>query len=94
MFVLGRRQATLDQAQAAGHAQVADQAAGFGLDQQVLGAPLDALDALAGQAHVEVFRDRPAQTALAHDHPADALAFEIGGDTATGGFDFREFRHG
>ena len=32
-----------------------------------------ALDALAGQAHIEVLGDRPAQAALAHHHAGDAL---------------------
>src|SRR3990167_2016494 len=94
MLVLGRRQATLDQAQVAGHAQVTDQTAGLGLNQQVFGAPLDTLDALAGQAHIQVFGNRPAQTTLAHNHSANPLTFEKGRDTAAGGFDFRQFGHG
>ncbi len=89
MLVLGRDQAALDQAQAAGHAQMADQATGLGLDQQVLGAAFDALDALAGQTHVQVLGNGPAQTTLAHDHAADALPFEVRGNTAAGSFDFR-----
>ena len=66
-----------------------NQGAHLGLDQQVLGAPLDALDALAGQAYIQVFGDRPAQAPLAHDHPTDALPLQIRGNAATGGFDFR-----
>ncbi|MOA04815.1 hypothetical protein D3C78_1243860 [compost metagenome] len=88
MLVLGRGEARLHQAQAAGHAEVADQGAGFGPQQQVLGPALHPQDALAGEAHVEVLGNRPAQAALAHDHPADALAFEEGRDAAAGGFDF------
>ncbi|MNE80371.1 hypothetical protein D3C80_1769340 [compost metagenome] len=88
MLVLGRRQAALDQAQAAGHAEMADQRAGFGTQQQVLGAPFDLEDQLPGQAHIEVLGNRPAQPPLAHDHAADALAFEIGRDAAAGCFDF------
>lgn len=69
-------------------AQVADQRTGLGAQQQVLGAALDADDALSGQAHVQVFGNRPAQAPLAHDHALDALAFEVGGDAPAGGFDF------
>src|SRR5690606_31547013 len=61
---------------------------------QVLGAPLDRLDTLAGQAHVQVFRNRPAQAPLTHDHTADTLADEMRLDTAASGFDFGKFRHG
>ena len=88
MLMLGCGQATLDQTQTARHTQMTDQTADFGLDQQVLGAALDALDSLAGQTHVQVFGDGPAQTALTHDDAADALTLEIGGDTAAGSFDF------
>ncbi|MCY1459082.1 hypothetical protein D9M71_765250 [compost metagenome] len=88
MLMLGRHQPGFHQAQAAGHAQVTDQGAGLGLQQQVLGATLHLDDALAGKAHVEVLGNRPAQAALAHDYPADTLAFEEGCDTPAGGFDF------
>ncbi len=71
-----------------------DQCAGFGLDQQVLGAPLDGLDALTGQAHIEVFRNRPAQAPVAHQHAVDALTDQVRLDATTGSFDFWEFRHG
>ncbi|MCY1180568.1 hypothetical protein D9M73_210210 [compost metagenome] len=73
---------------------MADQGADFGIDQQVLGAPLHQHDALARQTHIEVFGNRPAQAPITHDHPADALAFQVRRNTAAGGFDFRQFRHG
>ncbi len=88
VLVATGRGAALHQPQAAGHAQVADQRTGLGAQQQVLGAALDADDALSGQAHVQVFGNRPAQAPLAHDHALDALAFEVGGDAPAGGFDF------
>ncbi|MCY1247683.1 hypothetical protein D9M72_610380 [compost metagenome] len=88
MLVLGRCQPGFHQAQAAGHAQVADQGTGLGLQQQVLGATFHLEDALAGEAHVEVLGNGPAQAALAHDHPPDALAFDEGRDAPPGGFDF------
>ncbi|MNP43567.1 hypothetical protein D3C76_1373930 [compost metagenome] len=88
MLVLGRRQADLDQAQVAGHAQMADQGANLGIEQQVLGTPLDLDETLPGQANVEVLGDRPAQAPVAHDHPADPLAFQVRRNTAPGGFDF------
>ncbi|MOA01797.1 hypothetical protein D3C78_1212200 [compost metagenome] len=73
---------------------MADQGAALGLDQQVLGAAADMLDALAGQPHVEVFGNRPAQAALAHDHAGHPVALQMRGDTAAGGFDFGQFGHG
>lgn len=93
MLVLGRSQTALHQAQATGHAQVADQTAGLGLDQQVLGAPLHALDTLTGEANVQIFRNRPAQTTLTHDHAADTLPLQVRRYTAASGFDFRQFGH-
>ncbi len=60
MLVLGRWLIHRHQAQAAGHAQVADQGAALGANQQVLGTPLHGLDALTGEAHVQVFGDGPA----------------------------------
>ncbi|MNE73972.1 hypothetical protein D3C80_1700160 [compost metagenome] len=60
MLMLERRQAHLDQAQIARHAQMADQRADLGVDQQILGPPLDTDNALPGKTHVEVFRNRPA----------------------------------
>jgi hypothetical protein len=93
MLVLGRWQTDLDQAQAAGHAQVADQAPGFGLDQQVFGTPLNALDTLPGQLNIQVFWNWPTQTPLANDNPAYALAFKKGRDAAASGFNFGELRH-
>src|SRR5690606_19341475 len=94
VLVLFRRKLAIHQPQAAGHAQMRDQRTRLRLDQQVLGAPLDRLDTLAGQAHVQVFRNRPAQAPLTHDHTADTLADEMRLDTAAGGFDFGKFRHG
>ena len=88
MFVLGRWQAQLHQAQVARHAQVADQGADLGVDQQVLGPPLDADDALPGQAYVEVLGYRPAQARVSHHHAADTLAYQMGRNPAPGSFDF------
>ncbi|EXF43084.1 hypothetical protein BAY1663_04502 [Pseudomonas sp. BAY1663] len=94
VLVLGRRQTGINQAQAAGHPQMDDQRAGLEADQQVLGAPLNRLDTLTGQAHVQILGNRPAQAPVAHDHPVDALAEEMRRDTAAGSFDFGEFGHG
>ncbi|MOA16508.1 hypothetical protein D3C78_1367260 [compost metagenome] len=92
--MLKRRQSGFNQTQITRHAQVADQRADFGVDQQILGATLDQHNALPRQAHIEVFGDRPAQAPVTHDHPADPLAFQVRGNPATGGFDFWQFRHG
>ena len=89
MFVLGRRQPDLHQTQVAGHAQVADQGADLGIDQKVFGPPLHQHNALPGQAHVQIFGDRPAQAPVTDDDPADFLAFQMRRDSAPGGFDFR-----
>ncbi|MNO61990.1 hypothetical protein D3C76_526520 [compost metagenome] len=88
MLVLDRRQAAFHQAQAAGHAEVADQRAGLGVQQQVFRPPFHLQDALPGQAHVEVLGNRPAQAPVTHDHAADALALDMGRDAPAGGFDF------
>ncbi|MNN45426.1 hypothetical protein D3C81_1597620 [compost metagenome] len=88
VLVLGRRQAQFDQAQVTRHAQVADQGADLGIDQQVLGAPLDANDTLPRQPHIQVFGDWPAQAPVTHHHAADPLAYQMGCDTPPGGFYF------
>ena len=86
--LLGRRHADFHQAQVARHAQVTDQGAHFGIDQQVFGPALHQHDALPRQAHIQVFWNWPAQAPLTHHHAADALAFQVRGDPAAGGFDF------
>ncbi len=94
VLMLGRGRCRIHQTQAAGHAEMDDQRAALGADQQVLGAPLDGLDALAGQTHVEIFRNRPAQAPVTHQHAADALADQMRLDATAGGFDFGKFGHG
>ena len=93
MLMLGRRQADFHQPQVTRHAQVADQGADFGIDQQVLGPAVDLDDPLSGQAYVQVLGDRPAQAPVTDDHPADLLALQVRRDPAPGGFDLGEFRH-
>ncbi len=94
VLVLGRRQCRVNQTQASGHAQMNDQRASLGLDQQVFGTTLDGLDPLAGQTHIEVFRDRPAQPPVTHQHAADTLTDKVWLDTTAGSFDFGKFGHG
>ncbi|MNI89448.1 hypothetical protein D3C73_1468450 [compost metagenome] len=65
-----------------------DQRPDFGIEQQVFGAALDLDETLPGQADIEVLGDRPAQAPVAHDHPIDALAFQVRRNTAPGGLDF------
>ncbi len=89
VLMLERRKPGFDQTQIPGHAQMADQGAHLSLDQQVLGAPINLHNALAGQADIQIFGNGPAQAAVAHDNAADALTFKMRRYATTGGFDFR-----
>ncbi|MNV94268.1 hypothetical protein D3C71_1890480 [compost metagenome] len=67
---------------------MADQGADFGIDQQVLGAALDADDQLPRQTNVQVLGNRPAQAPVTDHHTADPLANQMGRDSAPGSLDF------
>ena len=79
-------------AQAAGHAQVQEQGAGGGGEEQVLAAPAAGQHGVAGHA-LNLLRHGPAQAGVAHDHALDGAADEVGADAAQGGFDFRKLGH-
>ena len=75
-------------AQRAGHAQVHEDRARLGVQQQVFRAPLDLVDALPAQQARQRRRHRPAQARRAHDQLVDAVAEQVRRDAAAGGFDF------
>src|SRR5690606_4652607 len=87
VVVRERRLAARHDAQTAGHAEVHERGAARGVQQQILAAPLDAIDGRAGEALRERAGHRPAQPALAHDHALDAVPGEYGLDAAARGLD-------
>ena len=91
--MLGHRAANGHQAQIAGHAQMADQAATTDIHQQVLGPAADLAEGLVFNLDCQVLGDRPAQTAVAHNQPGDLAAFQMRSDAAAGGFYFWQFGH-
>jgi hypothetical protein len=93
-MVMGlRRLGGVDQAQAPRHAEVDDQRATVGADEQVLGAPRDALHPAALEGRLEARRQPPAQAPVAHHDRGDALALEHRRKAAAGGLDLGELRH-
>ena len=89
-----RRRAAAPDAQRAGHAEMHEQCAITGMEQQVLAATLDAVDHGASQAFGQVGGNWPAQAPVVHVDLYDAPADYVGRDTAPGRFDFRKFGHG
>ena len=83
-----RRQIAVDHAQAAGHAQVPDGHTLVGLHQQVFGATIEALDTRPPDLLGKVRIHRPAQAVLADFTQLYLPAFQMGGQTAFGGFYF------
>ena len=89
-----RRGVGRQETQVAGHAQVDDQGAGIGAQQQVFGAAIDRTYRQAAQGGVQLRRYRPAQAGVA-DHGAAKLGVQqMGQNPAAGGFDFWQFWHG
>jgi hypothetical protein len=81
-------------AQAARHPEVQDQAAGFELDQQVLGPPANLDDALSREQRRQPCVHGPAQTRLAQDQRGHASAAHGAANAAARGLDLGKFRHG
>ena len=82
------------EAQAAGHAEVEDDAvAAVGVDQPIFGAATDRCDARALQTLAEIGRDRPAQIGAAHLHAGQPFALYERRDAAHRGFDLGKFGH-
>jgi hypothetical protein len=75
-----RRRGRVEDAEASRHAEVQDQGAGVGFDQQVLRAPADAADARSREFRRERPRHAPAQAPLAYLERVDAPADEPGLD--------------
>ncbi len=69
-------------AQAARHAEMHEQRAGLRAEQEILAAPLERVDSLAGQLRRERLRNRPAQPRLAHLDRGDRAADDVGGQAA------------
>lgn len=88
MVVFARCYCLVDDAQAARHTQVSQQTAAGSVKNQVFSPPFDAFDNLPHQLVGQVGGNRPAQARLAHGQPRDPLSFNMGGDTAEGGFNF------
>ncbi|KAG0779222.1 hypothetical protein G6F22_010760 [Rhizopus arrhizus] len=93
VVVRTQRGITGQHAQAAGHAKVQHRAADGGVQQQVLCAPADVLDALTRQQLGHFRWNRPAQVGAAQDHPMHAATLQVRRQAAAGGFDFGQFRH-
>src|SRR5579864_4675094 len=74
-------------AQVAGHAEVHQQRPRLELQQQVLGAPPDARDALPGDPGRQGTRHRPAQARLVDGERGDAALARVGREPAPRGFD-------
>jgi predicted aconitase with swiveling domain len=75
-------------AHVAGHTQVQDGRSARGVDQQVLGTPIDRGNCLAGQVVFHVLADGPAQAALANRNAHDLLAHNVRLYAAAAGLDF------
>ncbi|GAB4345747.1 MAG: hypothetical protein Kow006_03250 [Gammaproteobacteria bacterium] len=84
----------LHDAQAAGHAEVEEESASGGVDQQVFCAPIHSRDAQTGQLSGEPRGDPPAQPGLSDHYRPYLATLEVRCDAAAGGFHFREFWHG
>ena len=79
----------------AGHAEMGEKGvAAIEGGEQIFAAPLQALDALPGQASGETGRQGPAQIRPAGGGLRDPPLFEQGGESPADGLDFGEFRHG
>ena len=90
MVVRFQRRRGIEHAQAAGHAEMQDQAAGVEIDDEVLGAPADIADALAGNRRGEPRIDTPAQARLAEHERGDLPPAHCAAYSAARGLDFRK----
>jgi hypothetical protein len=88
-----RRVARQD-AQAAGHAQVEERAADFGVEQQVFRSPTNGIDPPTGEQGRYFRRNRPAQIRTTQHDVGDDAPFNMRCEAAPRGFDFGQFGHG
>ena len=88
MVVNACRGAVIDDKYAARHAKVHDRGTFIRVDQQVLRAPADGLDAATTQLVLDTAGHGPAQPAVANDDIRDGRVDEPGLDAAATGFYF------
>src|SRR6266478_427196 len=91
MVVTHSRRLRRNDAQIAGHPQVQQQGARLELEQQVLGAPSGAHDALTGHLLRQIARHRPAQPRLVDLERDNAAPQRVGPQAPARRFDFRQF---
>jgi hypothetical protein len=82
-----------EDAKAAGHAEVDEEGAASGGEEEVFASARAGQDGGAFDFD-EVIGHGPAESAFLDDEFADGVADEVGADTAQGGFDLGEFGHG
>ena len=75
------------------HAEMRDQHAGGQVPQQVLAAPVDALDPLPDEVSGEIDGNRPAQPPITDHDILDRTAFRVRRERPPRDFDFGQFRH-
>ena len=80
-------------ADGAGHAEMPDQGAGCGAEQEVFAAPVDGFNPRSGQQPRHFPRHGPPQPRLAHHHFGNALAERMGQHPPAGSLDFGQFGH-
>ncbi len=90
VIVRQQRRGRVEHAQAAGHAEMQDQAAVVQVDDQVLGAATDVADALAGDSRRQPCVDAPAQAGLAEHERGDLPPADDAAYAAARGLDFRK----
>ena len=94
MIMRARRLPSRHEAKASRHAEMDDERALAEVQQQILAAPLDVLEALAGQPLGQPFGQRPAQARHAQHRAAHGPTEHTGAQSARNDFDFGQFRHG
>ena len=94
MIVLAGRAGGGSDAETPGHAEMDEQRARPGPEQQVFAAPGETLQRLPGQEVRQCGRNGPAEPGFPDEQPLDGLPFQVRTDATQGGFDFGEFRHG
>ena len=90
VIVRQQRRGRVEHPQAAGHAEVQDQAAVVQVDDQVLGAATDVPDALACDSRRHPCVDAPAQAGLPQNERGDLPPADDAAYAAARGLDFRK----
>ena len=89
MIVLSRRLVLVDDANAAGHAEMQHGRTCRRIQQQVFCTPTDGTNSLPGQSIINVHGHGPAKPAIADDNATDFLLLDPRRDAAATRFDFR-----